>query len=41
MGEKGLTEKHKGGECMEDLQIIELYFARDEAVIRETGNKYG
>lgn len=26
---------------MEDFQIIELYFARDEAAIRETGSKYG
>lgn len=26
---------------MEDFQIIALYFARDEAAIHETGNKYG
>ena len=26
---------------MEDLQIIELYFARDERAIRETDRKYG
>ena len=26
---------------MEDLQIIELYFARDELAIRETDRKYG
>ena len=26
---------------MEDFQIIELYFARDEAAIQEPGNKYG
>lgn len=26
---------------MEDLQLIELYFARDEQAIRETAAKYG
>ena len=26
---------------MEDLQIIELYFARDEQAIKETDRKYG
>ncbi len=26
---------------MEDIQIVELYFARDESAIRETKNKYG
>lgn len=26
---------------MEDLQIIELYFSRDEHAIKETGRKYG
>ena len=26
---------------MEDLQIIELYFSRDEQAIKETDNKYG
>ena len=26
---------------MDDLQIIELYFARDEHAIKETDRKYG
>ena len=26
---------------MDDLGIIELYFARDEQAIKETDNKYG
>ena len=26
---------------MDDLQIIELYFARDEQAIKETDRKYG
>lgn len=26
---------------MDDLQIIELYFARDEKAIKETDTKYG
>lgn len=31
----------KGGERMDDLQIIELYFARDEKAIKETDIRYG
>ena len=32
---------HKGVNNMDDLQIIELYFARDEQAIKETDRKYG
>lgn len=39
---KGLSFKNrKGGERMDDLTIIELYFARDEKAIEETDKKYG
>ncbi len=31
----------KGGENMEDFQIVELYFKRDERAIAETDAKYG
>ena len=31
----------KWGTCLEDLQIIELYWQRDEQAITETGQKYG
>ena len=33
--------KMKGVNNMDDLQIIELYFARDEHAIKETDIKYG
>ncbi len=26
---------------MEDIELIELYFSRNEAAIKETGRKYG
>ena len=31
----------KGGICMDDTRIIELYWARSEEAIRETNVKYG
>lgn len=38
---KAFTSKTKGGEEMEDSQIVELYWRRDEAAIGETERKYG
>ena len=38
---KGLLVHTKGVNNMDDLQIIELYFARDEHAIKETDHKYG
>ena len=40
-GVKGLLVHTKGVNNMDDLQIIELYFARDEHAIKETDHKYG
>lgn len=36
---KGLLVHTKGVNNMDDLQIIELYFARDEQAIKETDRK--
>ena len=33
---KGLSDTNEGGGRVEDLQIIELYFSRDEQAITET-----
>ena len=39
---KGLfKETKKGGESVDDKQIIELYFERNEQAIKETETKYG
>ncbi|MBE5767832.1 MAG: sigma-70 family RNA polymerase sigma factor [Clostridiales bacterium] len=38
---KGLLVHAKVVNNMDDLQIIELYFARDEHAIQETAHKYG
>lgn len=38
---KGLLVHAKGVSNIDDLQIIELYFARNEHAIEETANKYG
>jgi RNA polymerase sigma-70 factor (ECF subfamily) len=38
---KGLLVHTKGVNNMDDLHIIELYFARDEQAVRETDRKYG
>lgn len=38
---KGLLDSNGGGEHVEDLQIIELYFERNENAIIETDIKYG
>ena len=38
---KGLSNTNEGGGRVEDLQIIELYFSRDEQAITETDRKYG
>lgn len=38
---KGLLVHVKGVSNIDDLQIIELYFARNEHAIEETANKYG
>ncbi len=38
---KGLYNDHTGGEVMEDHQIIDLYWQRDETAIAETERKYG
>ncbi len=38
---KGLSSGAKGGERMDDLQIIGLFFARSEEALRETQAKYG
>ena len=42
LGERSFSE-NEGSELnnMDDLQIIELYFARDEHAIKETDIKYG
>lgn len=41
MGEKAFSKQSERGEKMEDSRIIELYFARDEAAISLTNQKYG
>ena len=38
---KDLSDTDEGGGRVEDLQIIELYFSRDEQAITETDRKYG
>ena len=38
---KGLLVHAKGVSNIDDIQIIELYFARNEHAIEETANKYG
>lgn len=38
---KALLDQSKGVNNMDDLRIIELYFARDEQAIKETDTKYG
>ena len=38
---KALLAQTKEVNNMDDLSIIELYFARDEQAIKETDNKYG
>lgn len=38
---EGPSRMMKGARCMDDIRIIELYFARDEEAIRETDKKYG
>lgn len=41
MGEKTFSKQSERGEKMQDSRIIELYFARDEAAINLTNQKYG
>ena len=41
MGWKGLSVQDKEVNSMDDNQIIELYFARNEQAIKETDAKYG
>lgn len=38
---KGLFTENLGGEAVEDREIVELYWKRDEAAITETAEKYG
>ena len=35
------TSDNRGGDSVDDERIIELYFKRDEAAIKETSDKYG
>lgn len=38
---EGLSNKKSGGGRLDDMQIIDLYFDRDEQAIKETDVKYG
>ena len=38
---KGPSNSKMGGERMDDLKIVELYFKRDEKAIEETDRKFG
>ena len=35
------TSDNRGGDSVDDERIIELYFKRDEAALKETSDKYG
>ena len=40
MKNKNIQEHWKENHGMDDAQIVDLYFARDESAITETKNKY-